>query len=161
MPESIMAKSNKNNMGQKKCTLPANTGMQGKKTPRMPVDPLTYEFFAPSWRFNRCDTEKWTFPAEIFVEKILPILLSLERMTWSDIKKATHDQGKSKSHPIPINELNREAQARLRELHLSDEYNEIFSLRLNNKYRIFGFLDRGTLEILWFDPNHEVVPVQR
>lgn len=90
-----------------------------------------------------------------FFEKIFPKLKTFEKTTWEELDKATHDNGKSSNHNDSIQDLTKKAQDRLDELKYSDR-SEIYSLRLENKVRIFGFRELNYLDIIWVDPNHEV-----
>lgn len=43
-----------------------------------------------------------------------------------------------------------------------DEYSDsIFSFALQNKLRIIGLRINEIFHILWYDPNHEVYPVNK
>lgn len=92
------------------------------------------------------------------LKEILYIIRSYESMTWSEIKKATHGfSNKSKNHFIPICECSREAQKRYMECfdeNIAED--EVFSLRLSNKERIFGIVTKGVFKALWWDPEHKV-----
>lgn len=90
-----------------------------------------------------------------FLEKIYPKLKSFENTTWDELSRATHDDGDSCNHNDSIQDLTKEAQDRLDELKYSDR-SEIYSLRLENTVRIWGFRELNYLDIIWFDPNHEV-----
>ncbi len=84
-------------------------------------------------------------------------------MTWHDIISATKggmsSEG-SKSHSISIDRLCIKAQKRLREgLHIYED--NIFSLRLSGKERVFGILTLGVFRIIWYDPNHEICPIEK
>lgn len=95
-----------------------------------------------------------------FLEKLLPKLRDLENSTWEIIDRATHDNGRSSNHNDSVANLSKEAQDRLSELNFSDR-SEIYSLRLENKIRIFGFREMNYLDIIWVDTNHEVYPVKK
>lgn len=90
-----------------------------------------------------------------FIEKIFPKLKSFENSTWDELNRATHDDGSSSNHNDSIQDLTKEAQDRLDELKFSDR-SEIYSLRLENTVRIWGFRELNYLDIIWVDPNHEV-----
>ena len=61
------------------------------------------------------------------------------------------------SHPIPIAQLCREAQDRLRVLKI-DDIDELFSLRMTGRKRVFCRLLGDVMRILWWDPEHNVCP---
>ena len=59
-------------------------------------------------------------------------------MSWSEVKKQTHDNGKSKHHFISYDKICKEARARFEALKLTEYSYSLFSFALNNKLRIFG-----------------------
>lgn len=98
-----------------------------------------------------CDPFGWH---EIGHEKLTEIrskLASLEDSTWNDILLTS----KKQNHRIPIGDLEDDAQRRLRELHL-DDVDEVISLRLSGKERVFGICYDVALTLLWWDPEHKV-----
>ncbi|MCY1409011.1 hypothetical protein D3C76_563400 [compost metagenome] len=85
-------------------------------------------------------------------------LSHIESMTWQDIKSASGGKNSgTNSHSILVDQLSKEAQARLTELKLDDQ-DAIFSLRLTGTLRIFGFQAGSAFKVLWHDPHHEVCP---
>ena len=52
--------------------------------------------------------------------------------------------------------LCKDAQRRIEELHL--DIDQVFSLRLTETLRIYGILENGVFNVLWYDPNHEICP---
>jgi len=96
------------------------------------------------WGWRNLDAKKW--------QEILQKLGDFETRTWANIKSDGNN------HFVEIkNSPNPEPQKRLTELHL-DDIQELFSLRLSGKERLWGILDRSTFNILWWDPYHEVWP---
>ena len=97
---------------------------------------------------------------DFFNENIYPKIAEFERKTWSEIDNETYGTrsgNKSKHHNINIERLSKDAQNRLKEIGYND-VNEIFSLRLDGKLRIFGFRKLNYLDIIWIDPSHEICP---
>jgi hypothetical protein len=82
-------------------------------------------------------------------------LAFLEQKSWSDILIVA----KKQNHLVPVNNLCSKAQARLRALNINVD--ELLSLRLGSKERIYGILDQGVMSVLWWDPVHEVYPVEK
>ncbi len=116
----------------------------------------------PVWAFGRCDFEssKWALDKKSFWDNVLEKLISYEGMTWSEIQEASG--GKSKGHGTNnhfelIAEMSKEAQKRAYELRL--DVDQLFSLRLAGKERLYGILKNGIFNILWYDSNHEIYPV--
>jgi len=87
----------------------------------------------------------------ILWDGVLKKLRHFETMTWAAIKESR------RNHSIPVSELCHDAQKRLCKLK-QDDIEELFSVGLSGKQRIFGIRDRRVLKILWWDPNHTVCP---
>lgn len=88
--------------------------------------------------------------AQIFSD-VIPRLQALETMTWSDV----HSTG---SHPISIEGLCKDARDRLSAIGKNDEYQELYSVRLSGRERIWGMRVGSALYLLWWDPEHEICP---
>lgn len=65
-------------------------------------------------------------------------------------------KGKTKNHTVKKECLSNAAIKRLNKIK-QDDIEEVFSLRFENKFRIIGIRSEAILDILWVDPNHEVV----
>jgi hypothetical protein len=141
------------------------------KNPKLVADPMQYNGEKPTWSFKRMSKENvWIFTPketicisnETFDSKcIIAKLAEYENLSWNDIKLQTHGKHrKSKHHFVHdnIDKLHVEARRRLNELEISEN---IFSLRLSGKERIYGILESKTLEILWYDQNHEIYPTDQ
>src|SRR5680860_208464 len=89
------------------------------------------------------------------VERILYKLAHFETMTFPDIERAVKG-----SHNVSYDQLCRDAQKRLEERGLED-LDQLFSLRLSGKERIWGIREGNVLRILWWDPKHQVCPSLR
>ena len=78
-----------------------------------------------------------------------------ETMTFEEL------MGKNReSHPISCSKIISKAQRRLDEISQSD-LDDLFSIRISAKQRLWGVRDRNIFKILWWDPNHEVCPSQK
>ena len=83
--------------------------------------------------------------------------MDFEGQTWTEIMSASGGKRTgTNSHFIPVAHLIKEAQKRAEELKI-DDY-EFFSLRLDAKKRLWGIIDGGVFQIIWYDPNHEICP---
>lgn len=136
---------------------------------------------SPSWRFSRADMEhlKWsvldcyddvvndpndstgTSICYTFSKSIDKVLLDAlkdrESTTWAAL--LTQSGGRThgtNSHHIPMYKLIKEAQERAKELGIVED--ELLSLRLTGTQRVFGVLEGGVLNIVWFDRTHEICP---
>ena len=104
-----------------------------------------------SWQIGSMDIfpeSPWGWK-EISKEKLwdnlFPKLQAFETMTWSEL-------GENGSHSVSFDSLIPKAQKRLEDLKI-DDIDELYSLRLTGKERIWGVRDRNILKLLWWDPT--------
>lgn len=104
--------------------------------------------FDGPWNWNGCKRKHWL--------KVLERLKALEQMTLDTI--ISDDE----SHSIPVGDLVRRARDRLVTISL-DDVDGLFSLRVEGRMRVWAIQmgSSSTLELLWFDPNHEVCPSKK
>lgn len=111
------------------------------------------------WSFDEIDREgKFAFDtsrSDLDSKFIIDKMIDYSSMTWQEIKRQTHDGAKSKNHSIAVNELSKDAQARLRALKKEDVTDSLFFFALSNLIRLIGRRDGAVFHILWYDPNHE------
>ena len=128
------------------------------KNPRRQYEPSGTDHEPPVWKVNLLDREgEWTWlhiKAEKLKEVVLEKLKNFESMTWHSLQKS------KQSHQVEINRLCSAAQKRLAIIGQADTDN-LFSLRLSGKERIWGIRDRNILKIIWWDPKHQVCPSLR
>lgn len=127
------------------------------KTPAQSTKlPGNYDSETIVWRFSLMDHDgPWGWhqlSADETIKLIRNELAKRETLSWHNIKA-------SGSHHVAKDKLIKEAQERLEELKL-DDLDELFSLRITAKCRIWGIKDRYVLKILWYDPQHQVCPSQ-
>ncbi|MCM1439936.1 MAG: hypothetical protein NC131_12155 [Roseburia sp.] len=109
----------------------------------------------PSWRFSKGDDKhgKWSpylvmrNDTEAFISK----LKNFESRLWSDIIS-----DRDRNHFIEIYKLAKCAQKRCDEICLVCD--ELFSLRLSGRERLFGVIEDGVFYIIWYDKDHEICP---
>lgn len=131
-----------------------------KKRTSVPI--LPSEQKNPIWLFTNLDRDgdfafdvnRDDFDYCDFLEK----MISYSNMTWAEIKRQTHDRGKSKNHMLSYDKLSVKAKERFRVKQLSEDEDAIFSFALNNKVRIIGIKKNEFFHVLWYDPRHEVCP---
>jgi hypothetical protein len=98
------------------------------------------------WGWNKLKARHWRL--------ILKELEDRERMTWAEIKaQAGGRKAGTNSHSLDVSDFCSDARKRLEELGL-DDYDVLFSLRLNNTLRLYGFRDGRVLQLIWHDPHH-------
>jgi len=81
-------------------------------------------------------------------------LAQFETMTWAEVNHPN-----TGCHPIKIKDLCSEAQKRLADIKVVEFEEELFSLHLSGKERLWGIRDHHLFQILWWDPSHEVYPI--
>lgn len=111
---------------------------------------------SPCWRLSAIDVDGpfgWRRLSSAEGERIWRRLAAYERLTWDEIL-GHHN------HRNSVGGFSRAARDRLRELNL-DDYEELVSLRVTGRNRIYGFLDENAYHILWWDPDHQVYPSQK
>jgi hypothetical protein len=127
-----------------------------EKSPRREVSPESFLDLKASWRIGRmefCDPYGWhEIPNKKFHE-IREKLREYEKQTWNEIMV----QDRDKNHHVSTSDLSEKAWRRLKDLKLED-VEQLFSLRISGKERVWGVLTQGVLEVLWWDPKHEVCP---
>ncbi len=132
----------------------ASNSPKFEKKPRVDLSITTDLDKNPSWQIGFIDNEgKWSWSnvdKETLINEILPKLKSFETMYWKEIFNRN-------SHEVSINQISKEAQKRLQELHQEDIEN-LVSLRVTGSKRIWGIKSGNTLKLLWWDPHHTVYP---
>lgn len=108
---------------------------------------------SPVWRFSIMDFDGPFGCGDLTAQTAKGIhskLSQFEGMNWNEIER-------SGSHNVSRDKLTKEAQERLKVLK-QDDIDELFSLRLAGKERIWGIRERSVLRLLWWDPEHRVCP---
>lgn len=118
------------------------------------------------WSLNLADHHgKWGFNDIVFRDKwcsdIRPKLLEFEKLTWGELASQAKGRGSGiKHHHVQVSCLTRSAQKRLRKDLLYDDLDDIFSLRLTGKIRLYGIIIERVMNLVWFDPRHEILPMR-
>jgi hypothetical protein len=84
-----------------------------------------------------------------------PKLNEFAKLLWREINKFTTDTGRKSHHSMPVENIDTEPQARIRELEM-DHDGDIFRFRLGNRRRLWGFRVVNVFEVLWYDPLHKI-----
>ena len=74
-------------------------------------------------------------------------------MTWKDILNAPN----ARNHFIQVSALGKPARDRVEALGL--DVDELMSLRVSQKQRIFGVMVEEVCQLLFWDPEHQVYPM--
>ena len=110
----------------------------------------------PAWRIQHLemiDPYGWHKLNRDMLEYIRHKLTEFEKRTLDEIL----NKSKKQNHQIKVSEICKEARNRLQKLKL-DDIDELVSLRFAGKERVWGILERHTISLLWWDPNHAVCP---
>jgi len=153
-------------MGQKKPKRPSSAfeDRGSRKAPRssfreedrkVPRGVVTADYAGqfPLWAFRIVDLGGpwcWSALDGDGLREVLQRMKELETMTWHSITETG-------SHFIDVASLSKPARDRLMEIH-QDDVDQLYSLRMAGRPRIFGIRDGGVFRVLWWDPRHEVCP---
>lgn len=141
-------------MSKKTKKVPRYQQEPGARAIRVSEDPWAYRKLKPSWRLATLDRDGpwcyWTAtPGQI--DDLQRPLSSFESMTWQQIEE-TPSCG-----AIERSELGSKAQKRLDEI--GSDVERLVKLRVGKAERVWGIRDGATLKVLWWDPRHEVYPM--
>jgi hypothetical protein len=128
-----------------------------ESAPKLGVDPARFDSETMAWNFHRLDRDHadwgWELKAGLW-RQLLAQLISFEGLKWGELQGAAGGRRNGTNHhPIPISDLSSAATKRLAEKRL-DDASAIFSLRLTNTLRVYGFRDGRVLRLVWYDPHH-------
>ena len=129
-----------------------------QKTPKAAENP-DFGGSNPSWQIRFLEIQGpfgWGVLDREKLEQIRRRLADFETMTWSEILIG----GKKRNHTIQVADLPGENQRRLREIGQGD-VDQLVSLSVSGRERIFGILDKTVLRLLWWDPEHQVYPSRK
>lgn len=128
-------------------------------SPRMP-QAGNWDTETPTWRFHRVDRQHahWGWDqldCEAVRRLLCEWLPSFEGLTWAQIKQASgrRNQG-TNNHSLTVDGFCKAAQDRLDELNLDDQ-DSLFSLGVNNTWRLYGIREGASLVFVWFDCHHD------
>lgn len=104
------------------------------------------------------DLDRSEFKHRDYLEK----MINYSSMTWIDVKKQTHDKGKSKHHYLSPESMSKAAYDRMRNLPCFTEYEDsVFSFAFDNLLRVIGIRDKQFFHVVWYDAYHEVCPASK
>lgn len=109
----------------------------------------------PAWRIGSMemvDPYGWHVVDQATLNEIREKLRNFETMFLGDIFGP-----KKPSHMVEVHQLSKPARDRLVALNLDDQ-EQLLSLRLTGKKRIWGILEHNIVILLWWDPDHLVCP---
>lgn len=97
-----------------------------------------------AWSWTEVDPRLWW-------DHICPARENFCSMKWGEITG-------NGNHPIDVDNIIPAAQRRLEEIGQGDT-DVLYSLRIGGRRRIWGIRELNTFRVLWWDPNHEIYPV--
>lgn len=134
------------------------------KEPRLGANPASIFSMSMSWTCDAPDKEgAWSWGVERcwsdgdWEQTILPKLNAFAGLTWGELDGMSSDTGHKMHHNMEVEQICDEAQARLITIDQAGE--TIFRFRMSNKQRLWGFRTLAVFEVLWFDPTHQIYPV--
>lgn len=92
----------------------------------------------------------WEGISALKLKEIFSKIFACQKLTWQDLRTKG-------SHLVDLKDLSSKAQKRLEKIE-KDDQDQLYSLRLSGKERIWGIKDGNIFSLLWWDPNHEVCP---
>lgn len=122
--------------------------------PSIAADPST-NHLSPSWRISRLQLIEpfgWHEVTGAKIRDIRDKLANFESMTWNDIVV----KAKKRNHTISVSKICKEARDCLLALRL--DIDELVSLHLSGTERVWGYRDGAILNVLWWDPEHQICP---
>lgn len=141
---------------------------RGKNVPAAAAEPTEIYPLRFSWTAKQLDHEfsgDWDW--DLSASELLSVLRHLEDMqllTWREIETHQYNgKGGRRSqmhHSMPVEKICTDARERLRS-HYADRITpeEIFRFRLGTSVRLWGARSGPLFEVLWFDRDHRVYPL--
>ena len=129
-----------------------------RKSPVLPVVRSSNDQ-NPAWRISRMDVVDPFGWHKLSKDKAIIVrakLAAFESRTWNDILVKDSE----KNHSVGVEQLCRQAQKRLTKIK-HDDLDELISLHLSGRERVWGYRDAlrpEILQLLWWDPDHQVCP---
>lgn len=132
------------------------------KKPVTEANPDAFWTEHPTWRVGRLEmVDPYGFHAlsSQDAESIRERLAAFERLTWREIVRPITG-GHPQNHLMPIDRLKCEkAKARLEDI--APDVDDLMSLRVSAKGRLWGIMDRATCQLVFWDPLHQIYPVEK
>jgi hypothetical protein len=121
------------------------------KTPKIGVAPTEHSL--PDFKSEQMDMDGpwgWKHFDSMQLQELFQKVFECQKLTWQDLRN-------NGSHLVNREDLCSEAQKRLTEIQKED-LDQLFSLRLTGRKRVWGIKEGNILWLLWWDQNHEVCP---
>lgn len=130
-----------------------------------PVDPTGKQFV---WSARRLDHDyygewDWNLTPQELCE-LMKFIEAQTKRTWGEIMGDQTGGRKrhKKHHAMQVKNLSRAARERVTELYASEiPPEQLFRFRLSGLVRLWGTRTGNLFEILWYDREHKVYPVEK
>ena len=109
-----------------------------------------------AWHFGRLDKKG---PWKCTINTLFSLhgyLLEYEKLTCHEIFNSNTKRAKH-CHEMPVDAICPEARKRLSTIQLQTD--TLYQLIIHGKQRLWGIMDHNIFKVLWFDPRHEVYPM--
>lgn len=124
---------------------------KGVKTAKTNKNPDGWRNLEPVWKFSKHDKSTTEFHIKKGLDvELFEKLVDYEGYKWNDI--ITTSGGNN--HFIQASSLNKEARSYCERFQIE----EVMSLRLTGKKRLFGTMSQNVFSIIWYDPEHKICP---
>ena len=114
----------------------------------------------PRWSFRILAVKgpySWDQASPGDLKAVAARLGHFEAMRWGEVVTLPGNP----NHLVSVDDLGKEARQEFERIfHAQDQVDELMSLRVDARKRVWGRLDHDTpaLQILWWDPEHQVCP---
>lgn len=105
----------------------------------------------PTWTFRRCENGPHGWWSDCDLADLIERLKSFELMNGQQLAGAG-------CHELNHDSLSKAARDRFEELFQGDPPGELWSFRVKARERVHGVWTSTSVELLWWDPGHQVCP---
>lgn len=137
------------------------------KEVRAGVDPNSVYGMGMCWTVEKADKDgHWTWGVardwgdQTWNDDLEPKLKEFEKLTWGEIAEQRYgNPGKRRQmhHSMEVDVICDEAQLRLAAL--QEQAETLYRFRLGNLPRLWGIRVVEKFHVLWYDPTHQIYPV--
>lgn len=155
-----MAKGRRRKRTRKGIRQQAHLEQQAKRRTATAAAKPDWKSESPRWSFRILELEGpygWERASANDLKAVAARLGHFEAMKWGELVT----QPGNPNHLVSVDDLGREARREFERIfHPQDQVDELMSLRLDARKRVWGRLDHDTpaLQLLWWDPEHQVCP---
>lgn len=128
----------------------------GVKTPKFGGTPDDVFSMPIAWHLGKMDKKgRWRFNLNIF-QGIHAFLLPYEGMSCHEIF-STRTKRAGHCHAMPIDAICEDARKRLSKIRVNTD--TLYQIVVRGRQRLWGVMHHNIFCILWYDPYHEVYPM--